>query len=197
MQNHPFKIWYNLTCHLDFTVSSEISQAEPNLYKKPPIYRQRGEKTLLTFQELFAPYLLFQPCITYASPTVLSESALAHRLSDDPIVESSKFPAAKPPDPNQPAKIETDYWPCPPSLACVGKRDQQFGIFFWHRTRTLSNVLSTLLLRIGETLPQDIQRRGRDWRKWGCEGTEGTAYGGTEQGKLMYTVYTKNTFPHD
>lgn len=49
------------------------------------------------------------------------ESALAHRLSDDPIVESSKFPAAKPPDPNQPAKIETDYWPCPPSLAVVGK----------------------------------------------------------------------------
>ncbi|XP_077118255.1 dematin [Ranitomeya variabilis] len=66
----------------------EISQAEPNLYKKPPIYRQR-------------------------------ESALSHRLSDDPIVESSKFPAAKPPDPNQPAKIETDYWPCPPSLAVV------------------------------------------------------------------------------
>lgn len=66
----------------------EISQKEPNLYKKPPIYRQR-------------------------------ESALGHRLSDDPIVESSKFPAAKPPDPNQPAKIETDYWPCPPSLAVV------------------------------------------------------------------------------
>ncbi|XP_044134919.1 dematin [Bufo gargarizans] len=66
----------------------EISQEEPNLYKKPPIYRQR-------------------------------ESALSHRLSDDPIVESSKFPAAKPPDPNQPAKIETDYWPCPPSLAVV------------------------------------------------------------------------------
>ncbi|KAG9488558.1 hypothetical protein GDO78_004875 [Eleutherodactylus coqui] len=66
----------------------EISQNEPNLYKKPPIYRQR-------------------------------ESALPHRLTDDPIVESSKFPAAKPPDPNQPAKIETDYWPCPPSLAVV------------------------------------------------------------------------------
>ncbi|PIN99543.1 hypothetical protein AB205_0221860 [Aquarana catesbeiana] len=66
----------------------EISQKEPNLYKKPPIYKQR-------------------------------ESALSHRLSDDPIVESSKFPAAKPPDPNQLAKIETDYWPCPPSLAVV------------------------------------------------------------------------------
>ncbi|XP_056427059.1 dematin [Hyla sarda] len=66
----------------------EINREEPNLYKKPPIYKQR-------------------------------ESALAHRLSDDPIVESSKFPAAKPPDPNQPAKIETDYWPCPPSLAVL------------------------------------------------------------------------------
>ncbi|OCT86511.1 hypothetical protein XELAEV_18020196mg [Xenopus laevis] len=66
----------------------ELSQAEPNLYKKPPIYR-------------------------------VKESGILHRLSDDPIVESSKFPAAKPPDPNQPAKIETDYWPCPPSLAVV------------------------------------------------------------------------------
>ncbi|KAM4678554.1 dematin [Discoglossus pictus] len=66
----------------------ELSQKEPNLYKKPPIYRQR-------------------------------ESILAHRLCDDPIIESSKFPAAKAPDPNQPAKIETDYWPCPPSLAVV------------------------------------------------------------------------------
>ncbi|KAM8974319.1 dematin [Pelodytes ibericus] len=66
----------------------EISQKEPNLYKKPPIYRQRDSATL-------------------------------HRLSDDPIVESSKFPAARPPDPNLPAKIETDYWPCPPSLAVV------------------------------------------------------------------------------
>ncbi|KAM4746894.1 LOW QUALITY PROTEIN: dematin [Rhinophrynus dorsalis] len=66
----------------------ELSQKEPNLYKKPPIYRQK-------------------------------ESSLLHRLYDDPIVESSKFPAAKPPDPNQPAKIETDYWPCPPSLAVI------------------------------------------------------------------------------
>uniref|UniRef100_A0A3Q1G127 Dematin actin binding protein n=1 Tax=Acanthochromis polyacanthus TaxID=80966 RepID=A0A3Q1G127_9TELE len=36
---------------------------------------------------------------------------------EDLIIESSKFPAAQPPDPNLPSKIETDYWPCPPSLA--------------------------------------------------------------------------------
>ncbi|NWU26356.1 DEMA protein, partial [Dyaphorophyia castanea] len=57
----------------------ETDTTELNIYKKPPIYRQK----------------------------------------EDLISESSKFPAAQPPDPNQPAKIETDYWPCPPSLAVV------------------------------------------------------------------------------
>ncbi|XP_075457558.1 dematin isoform X2 [Ascaphus truei] len=72
----------------------ELSKKEPNLYKKPPIYRQR-------------------------------ESVVSHRLSDDPIVESSKFPAARPRNPDQPAKIETDYWPCPPSLAVVESERRQ------------------------------------------------------------------------
>lgn len=49
-------------------------------------------------------------------------------MIEDQIIESSKFPAAQPPDPNQPAKIETDYWPCPPSLAVVGRR-QQGGLY--------------------------------------------------------------------
>uniref|UniRef100_A0A3B4UTY6 Dematin actin binding protein n=1 Tax=Seriola dumerili TaxID=41447 RepID=A0A3B4UTY6_SERDU len=35
------------------------------------------------------------------------------------IIQSAKFPAAQPPDPNQPSKIETEYWPCPPSLAAM------------------------------------------------------------------------------
>nr|XP_023406800.1 LOW QUALITY PROTEIN: dematin [Loxodonta africana] len=38
---------------------------------------------------------------------------------EDFIIESSKFPAAQPPDPTSRSKIETDYWPCPPSLAVV------------------------------------------------------------------------------
>uniref|UniRef100_A0A8D0RK94 Dematin n=1 Tax=Sus scrofa TaxID=9823 RepID=A0A8D0RK94_PIG len=46
-------------------------------------------------------------------------SPQSKHLIEDLIIESSKFPAAQPPDPNQPAKIETDYWPCPPSLAVV------------------------------------------------------------------------------
>ncbi|KAG7480706.1 hypothetical protein MATL_G00059100 [Megalops atlanticus] len=61
-----------------------------NIYKKPPIYKQDV-------------------------PVSVPHS----KHIEDLIIESSKFPAAQPPDPNQPSKIETDYWPCPPSLAVV------------------------------------------------------------------------------
>ncbi|XP_033015080.1 dematin isoform X1 [Lacerta agilis] len=71
----------------------DTNTAEMNIYKKPPIYKQKEQSV---------------------TPTPQSK-----HLIEDLIIESSKFPAAQPPDPNQPAKIETDYWPCPPSLAVV------------------------------------------------------------------------------
>ncbi|KAG7233305.1 hypothetical protein INR49_007235 [Caranx melampygus] len=64
-----------------------------NIYKKPPIYKQEA-----------------------SSPVVPQGKHI-----EDLIIESSKFPAAQPPDPNLPSKIETDYWPCPPSLAVIEK----------------------------------------------------------------------------
>uniref|UniRef100_A0A8B9NIX2 Dematin actin binding protein n=1 Tax=Accipiter nisus TaxID=211598 RepID=A0A8B9NIX2_9AVES len=70
----------------------ETDTTELNIYKKPPIYRQKEH----------------HPGTHHGK-----------HLIEDLIIESSKFPAAQPPDPNQPAKIETDYWPCPPSLAVV------------------------------------------------------------------------------
>ncbi|XP_051508802.1 dematin-like isoform X2 [Myxocyprinus asiaticus] len=63
---------------------------ETNIYKKPPIYKQD-----------------------------VSAAVPHSKHMEDLIIESSKFPAAQPPDPNQPSKIETDYWPCPPSLAVI------------------------------------------------------------------------------
>ncbi|CAM4714488.1 unnamed protein product [Leuciscus chuanchicus] len=61
-----------------------------NIFKKPPIYKQDVS------------------------------SAVPHsKHMEDLIIESSKFPAAQPPDPNLPSKIETEYWPCPPSLAVI------------------------------------------------------------------------------
>ncbi|XP_038130268.1 dematin-like [Cyprinodon tularosa] len=68
-----------------------------NIYKKPPIYRQ----------------------------DVSSSAVPQGKHIEDLIIESSKFPAAQPPDPNQPSKIETDYWPCPPSLAVIEKESKK------------------------------------------------------------------------
>ncbi|MGH0123037.1 UNVERIFIED_CONTAM: hypothetical protein FKN15_067122 [Acipenser sinensis] len=74
-----------------FNYSDHPRNNGANIYKKPPIYK-KGEPSM-------------------AVP-------LSKHI-DDIIIESSKFPAAQPPDPNKPSKIETDYWPCPPSLAAV------------------------------------------------------------------------------
>ncbi|XP_073181095.1 dematin isoform X3 [Lepidochelys kempii] len=76
----------------------ETNTMELNIYKKPPIYRQREPST--------------------GAPQ-------SKHMIEDQIIECSKFPAAQAPDPNQPAKIETDYWPCPPSLAVVEKEWRQ------------------------------------------------------------------------
>lgn len=65
-----------------------------NIYKKPPIYKQEA-------------------CVSSQLPQ--------GKHIVDLIIESSKFPAAQPPDPNQPSKIETEHWPCPPSLAVIEK----------------------------------------------------------------------------
>nr|XP_023694229.1 dematin [Paramormyrops kingsleyae] len=73
-----------------------------NIYKKPPIYKQD-----------------------------LLVSIPQSKHIEDLIIESSKFPAAQPPDPNQPSKIETDYWPCPPSLAVLGKPSPSAQVSKW------------------------------------------------------------------
>lgn len=100
-----------------------------NIYKKPPIYKQRGRRYLLSYglwtgatwsrawKGIHPPFGLSIPeHSTTSTPTPHSKHVI-----EGLIIESSKFPAAQRPDPSQPAKIETDYWPCPPSLAVVGK----------------------------------------------------------------------------
>ncbi|XP_047185363.1 dematin [Scophthalmus maximus] len=54
----------------------------------------------------------------YRKPPIYKQDAGKH-LEGSGVIRSAKFPAAQPPDPNQPSKIETEYWPCPPSLAAM------------------------------------------------------------------------------
>lgn len=51
------------------------------------------------------------------------------------VIQSAKFPAAQPPDPNQPSKIETEYWPCPPSLAAMGNIQHLCSGTFRHKQK--------------------------------------------------------------
>ncbi|XP_068190598.1 dematin isoform X2 [Antennarius striatus] len=52
----------------------------------------------------------------YRKPPIYKQDVNKHM---EGVIQSAKFPAAQPPDPNQPSKIETEYWPCPPSLAAM------------------------------------------------------------------------------
>uniref|UniRef100_A0A3B3HL46 Dematin actin binding protein n=1 Tax=Oryzias latipes TaxID=8090 RepID=A0A3B3HL46_ORYLA len=59
----------------------------------------------------------------YRKPPIYKQDALKHGEGSS-VVKAAKFPAAQPPDPNMPSKIETEYWPCPPSLAAMGNSTQ-------------------------------------------------------------------------
>ncbi|XP_012725086.2 dematin [Fundulus heteroclitus] len=54
----------------------------------------------------------------YRKPPIYKQDLQTHSEGSG-VIQSAKFPAAQPPDPNQPSKIETEYWPCPPSLAAM------------------------------------------------------------------------------
>ncbi|CAN0097011.1 unnamed protein product [Lampetra planeri] len=77
-----------------------IPEDSSNIYRKPPVYKQ------------------------YESSMM---SGPGGRVVGEDVIQSAKFPAAHAPDPALPAKIETDYWPCPPSLAAVE----------WRKNRTM------------------------------------------------------------
>ncbi|XP_026560612.1 actin-binding LIM protein 1 isoform X9 [Pseudonaja textilis] len=57
----------------------------------------------------------------YRKPPIYKQHAAlaAQNKPFDDIIKSSKFPAAHAPAPNEIPKIETEYWPGPPSLAAV------------------------------------------------------------------------------
>ncbi|XP_061528570.1 dematin-like isoform X12 [Phycodurus eques] len=91
-----------------------------NIYRKPPIYRRGASSSALP----------------------------AGKHLEDLIIESSKFPAAEPPNPNAPSKIETEHWPCPPSAAVFdsvqpGKDHPEGGAGQVNRSHEEENSLAT------------------------------------------------------
>ncbi|NXI79411.1 DEMA protein, partial [Rhipidura dahli] len=100
---------YSLMEHVELPRSREVRPGEefPEWFLRSyPSWMEKGDPGIPPHPP---------PC----PPDHHSSAHHGKHLIEDLIIESSKFPAAQPPDPNQPAKIETDYWPCPPSLAVV------------------------------------------------------------------------------
>ncbi|XP_041116642.1 actin-binding LIM protein 1-like isoform X14 [Polyodon spathula] len=57
----------------------------------------------------------------YRKPPIYKQHDTPAQIkSAEDIIKSAKFPAAFAPSPEDTAKIETDHWPCPPSLAAIG-----------------------------------------------------------------------------
>nr|XP_023664346.1 dematin-like isoform X2 [Paramormyrops kingsleyae] len=83
----------------------------------------------------------------YKKPPIYKHAAHGKHM-EDTIIESSKFPAAQPPDPNQPSKIETEYWPCPPSLAAIETE--------WRRKKVVEGTTEE---EEDEDNPMEMERR--------------------------------------
>uniref|UniRef100_A0A8C1WKA4 Dematin actin binding protein n=1 Tax=Cyprinus carpio TaxID=7962 RepID=A0A8C1WKA4_CYPCA len=97
--------------HMGLSRSRERSMS-PHSISPPPSPEVRHQDSM-NWSHSAADVLMF-----VLSPSSDGQTGTSHS-KHDVIIESSKFPAAQPPDPNQPSKIETEYWPCPPSLATM------------------------------------------------------------------------------
>ncbi|CAI9587840.1 unnamed protein product [Staurois parvus] len=97
---------------------------EPNSGRNSPLpYRPDSRPLTPTYAQ--APkhfHIPDQGVNMYRKPPIYKQHAAmaAFANSSDDIIKSSKFPAAHAPAPNEVPKIETDYWPGPPSPAAIG-----------------------------------------------------------------------------
>ncbi|XP_058262479.1 actin-binding LIM protein 1-like isoform X1 [Hemibagrus wyckioides] len=93
---------------------------EPSSGRSSPLSSRSATPTLCLTPKHF--HIPDQGMNMYRKPPIYKQhAALAaqSKFAGD-IIKSSKFPAAQAPQPDETAKIETDYWPCPPSLAALG-----------------------------------------------------------------------------
>ncbi|XP_051529879.1 actin-binding LIM protein 1-like isoform X12 [Myxocyprinus asiaticus] len=93
---------------------------EPSSGRSSPLSSRPDTPTLSLTPKHF--HIPDQGINMYRKPPIYKQHAAlaAQSKSADGIIKSSKFPAAHAPRPDETPKIETDYWPCPPSLAALG-----------------------------------------------------------------------------
>uniref|UniRef100_A0A3B3TG69 Dematin actin binding protein n=1 Tax=Paramormyrops kingsleyae TaxID=1676925 RepID=A0A3B3TG69_9TELE len=135
----------------DVSRSRERSMSPHSISPPPsPEVRLMRPRIFIHAPPLFSLPVLFFPdngTNLYKKPPIYKHAAHGKHM-EDTIIESSKFPAAQPPDPNQPSKIETEYWPCPPSLAAIETE--------WRRKKVVEGTTEE---EEDEDNPMEMERR--------------------------------------
>ncbi|XP_062331407.1 actin-binding LIM protein 1 [Osmerus eperlanus] len=110
----------------------------------------------------------------YKKPPIYKQHAamVAQSKSADDIIKSAKFPAARTPRPDETPKIETDYWPCPPSLAALGSegrgqlRDEE-DEEYQKRRQMQEEHLSKIQSGLGKLILKEEMERERNCGRQG------------------------------
>ncbi|XP_019745709.1 dematin isoform X2 [Hippocampus comes] len=139
-----------------------------NIYRKPPIYKQ-GEYHLThcghvsTFPHCGPPPRNLEP-----------EGSKSTSGSVGGVIQAAKFPAAQPPDPKLPSKIETEFWPCPPSLAAMEiewqkkkmeEEDDDFEDLTDEAKVLQEQELEKIKSNLGRLILREEKEKGGDFRR--------------------------------
>uniref|UniRef100_A0A3Q3IAV7 HP domain-containing protein n=1 Tax=Monopterus albus TaxID=43700 RepID=A0A3Q3IAV7_MONAL len=103
------------TCVFLFQVKGRRAESDSGSPGGSTLQLQTGRKISTSLQHFHRPD---NGSNIYRKPPIYKQDGGKH-LEGSGVIQCAKFPAAQPPDPNQPSKIETEYWPCPPSLAAM------------------------------------------------------------------------------
>ncbi|XP_019745712.1 dematin isoform X5 [Hippocampus comes] len=90
------------------------------------------------------------------------------------VIQAAKFPAAQPPDPKLPSKIETEFWPCPPSLAAMEiewqkkkmeEEDDDFEDLTDEAKVLQEQELEKIKSNLGRLILREEKEKGGDFRR--------------------------------
>ncbi|XP_061655160.1 dematin isoform X1 [Phyllopteryx taeniolatus] len=112
----------------------------------------------------------------YRKPPIYKQEGFKAADDGGGVVQAAKFPAARRPDPDQPSKIETDFWPCPPSLAAMEiewrkkkmeeeEEDDDFEDLTDEAEALQEQELEKIKSNLGRLILREEKEKGTDFRR--------------------------------
>ncbi|XP_019745711.1 dematin isoform X4 [Hippocampus comes] len=110
----------------------------------------------------------------YRKPPIYKQGSKSTSGSVGGVIQAAKFPAAQPPDPKLPSKIETEFWPCPPSLAAMEiewqkkkmeEEDDDFEDLTDEAKVLQEQELEKIKSNLGRLILREEKEKGGDFRR--------------------------------